>query len=677
MPYSIQTKDGIKINNIPDDIAPDSQELKDRVAQIRAGEGQQSQPTPTPSGAMIGRSMGQAAGQSLMGGIGQAVKAPFSAVGEMITGRKRKTELTESLPELQTSGLLSGESDAKVAAISPVLLATFDPNEIAQIITSNFPNVGVVYNKDAKGNVIPVLRNNETGAATIINRPGMSGLDALQAIGIGAAFTPAGRAATVAGAGAKAAGTEAAIQGAQELSGGDFTGTDVLLSGGLGFGTKFIEKGLGAAARASRGSVDDAVVQAGKDSGIPVMTSDVISPETFAGKMAQQITEKIPIFGTGGARSEQQQMRVLAVDEVAKKYGDFSYGAIVDSLKSKKDAYKRGAGNVIEATGKKLDEFGTSVPAVRTRDAIQNAKRELSKPGVIRSESAMDDLDKLIKAIDETPQNFTSLKENRTAFREIVKSTDRADRSQLTSRAKALLSEIDAGMSADMKSFALQNLSQAEYDKWVKANNVYAREAEELTKTKVKTLLDTGDITPEKVNTMLFSQNESDMRRLYNGLRPEGRANARAAIISRVFDKLGGRSSGVTPNSFASELKKYDKEISIFFKGEERAQLEGLRRVLESTRRAQDAAVTTPTGQQLIGGLSIAGLYVDPLASLGLSMTIGGLSRLYESAPVRNALLRLASVPKGSTQYEKALAEAATALSVAAQTARSSESDSK
>jgi hypothetical protein len=36
MAYSIKTKDGIVINNIPDDIAPDSQALKDRVAQERA-----------------------------------------------------------------------------------------------------------------------------------------------------------------------------------------------------------------------------------------------------------------------------------------------------------------------------------------------------------------------------------------------------------------------------------------------------------------------------------------------------------------------------------------------------------------------------------------------------------------------------------------------------------------
>lgn len=38
MPYSIKTKDGIVINNIPDDVAPDSEELKQRVAQLRGQE---------------------------------------------------------------------------------------------------------------------------------------------------------------------------------------------------------------------------------------------------------------------------------------------------------------------------------------------------------------------------------------------------------------------------------------------------------------------------------------------------------------------------------------------------------------------------------------------------------------------------------------------------------------
>ena len=43
MPYSITTKDGITIQNIPDEEPADSPRLRERVAQIRA----QMNPQPT------------------------------------------------------------------------------------------------------------------------------------------------------------------------------------------------------------------------------------------------------------------------------------------------------------------------------------------------------------------------------------------------------------------------------------------------------------------------------------------------------------------------------------------------------------------------------------------------------------------------------------------------------
>ena len=179
-----------------------------------------------------------------------------------------------------------------------------------------------------------------------------------------------------------------------------------------------------------------------------------------------------------------------------------------------------------------------------------------------------------------------------------------------------------------------------------------------------------GDVAPERVRTMLFSQQPSDVKRLYDGLTFEGRQNARAAIISDVVSKLRDRASGFTPNSFASELKKRGLQVSTFFKGEEKKQLEGLMKLLNATRRAQDAAVTTPTGQTLLGAGTGYLAFTDLFGTAGTLGTLGGLSRLYESAPVRNALLRLRSVPPGSTQFEQALREAQTALNAALQSAR-------
>ena len=60
MPYSITTKDGITINNIPDDVAPDSPELKERVAQIRLTGGQAQPTAPAMPPDTLGRQVGLA-----------------------------------------------------------------------------------------------------------------------------------------------------------------------------------------------------------------------------------------------------------------------------------------------------------------------------------------------------------------------------------------------------------------------------------------------------------------------------------------------------------------------------------------------------------------------------------------------------------------------------------------
>lgn len=128
----------------------------------------------------------------------------------------------QQLPELQDSGLLVGQDPVKAAVVTPALLTATDPNEIAQIITTNFPDVGVTYQRDSQGAVSPVLVNNKTGAATSINQPGISGLDVMQTLGLMAAYTPAGRATTALGAGAKAAATGGVIESIQSATGGEF-----------------------------------------------------------------------------------------------------------------------------------------------------------------------------------------------------------------------------------------------------------------------------------------------------------------------------------------------------------------------------------------------------------------------------------------------------------------------
>ena len=188
MAYSITTKDGITIDNIPDDVAPDSPDLKARVAAIRAG-GQPSAPVEPPK-------MGF-----------------FEGIAESVTGRARATPETQTLPEWTSMPELNQMSVASFKTALGSLLS--NPKETVQILQSNFP--GVQVRQDAKGNYL--LRSSVDQKEYAIP-PGFSMGDIPRAIGGLAAFTPAGRAATIPGAIAGAGATQAVIEASQAATGG-------------------------------------------------------------------------------------------------------------------------------------------------------------------------------------------------------------------------------------------------------------------------------------------------------------------------------------------------------------------------------------------------------------------------------------------------------------------------
>lgn len=140
---------------------------------------------------------------------------------------QRRRQEIESIPEIGQGGLLAGEDPVKVAAISPVLLATTDPREMANILSSTFKNIGIT--ETPEGELMGT--NNATGARSILNKPDISKLDVLQGLGIISVFSPAGALRTAGQRVAGAIGTEAALQTIQAGTGGEFDKEDVALAG--------------------------------------------------------------------------------------------------------------------------------------------------------------------------------------------------------------------------------------------------------------------------------------------------------------------------------------------------------------------------------------------------------------------------------------------------------------
>lgn len=212
MPYSITTKDGITINNIPDGVPADSPELKARVAAIRAGQ--------QPSESVLEA-----------GGAPTPEEPPkmgfFEGIAESVTGRARATPETQALPEWTGMPELNQMSVASFKSALGSLLS--NPKETVQILQSNFPQLGV--RQDAKGNYI--LKSSVDQKEYVIP-PGFSMGDIPRAVGGLLAFTPAGRATTIAGAAGTAGLTQAAIEATQAATGGEISPTEIAVATATG-----------------------------------------------------------------------------------------------------------------------------------------------------------------------------------------------------------------------------------------------------------------------------------------------------------------------------------------------------------------------------------------------------------------------------------------------------------
>lgn len=226
------------------------------------------------------------------------------------------TRAVQELPELGGGGLLAGEDAAKNIAITPALLTTTDPSEIASILTSNFPNIGI--QSDEAGNLIAT--NNRTGTRVVINKPGLSQLDIIQGLGLAAAFTPAGRAAAIPIAAARSGATEAVIQAVQAGSGGRFDISEVLSSTALGaLGQKasdLIESAKTQVAqllRTSDPSIDEQTIAQATEQLIPTRIPEAEIPPTAIAQpiqpsqATQQTAEREAAKITGPSSEEQRK----------------------------------------------------------------------------------------------------------------------------------------------------------------------------------------------------------------------------------------------------------------------------------------------------------------------------------------------------------------------------------
>lgn len=460
-----------------------------------------------------------------------------------------------------------------------------------------------------------------------------------------------------AGAGAQMA-AEAGLPPAAQFAAG-------LVGGALG------GRAAGVEMKPTPAAIPQAIREA-EQAGVRVMTTDVREPTTFAGRWLQRTGEMIPLAGTGGPRAAQQVERAEASVDLLRNYG------VSEGAAANENGISSVARDLLKTRGEKLLQYTNMKDAVITglRDAgpvdvtrtVARIDEEIAKLSSLRTGDVAPVIDRLEDwkraitgtlevqlpngqtRIEQRGQPITNIEVLRKQIGEAFKDPSLASVRGIGEKA---LSRIYAPLREDMGDFIKTNGQRRDYDRWRVANRNLSELAGELEIGVLKNALAKGDATPEVVRSLLFSTKPSDMRALYRNLSDEGKRNARTAVLQEAFQKAGGNFEDLSPDRFKQSLIRLGSQVGVFFSGQDLKAVEGLVRTLKMTERAGQAGVSPPTGVQAVPVVGAA-LLTDLLGGSGGALvggaTIGGVARIYESAAVRNALLKIPQVAAGSAE---------------------------
>ena len=794
MPYTIKTKDGILVTDIPDEMPQDDPKLKALVAQLRAA-GQKSAsfggapaPAQSPGAAAISP---EAAAQMTPDEV--ALLPP----AEMVAAMEARGATLDPM----------GVMGAVIRGAGPVAMGT----GIGAAAGSVIPGVGTVAGGAAGGGAMALSQFVGDPLVEVINRlfgtkltkPTDALMQLFTALGVPEPDTAAERVIQAAAAGAGGAAGSVALgqalsQAARPLAPsamkaiGDAlaAGAGQQIAGGVGSGlagqaaaeagaSPLVQMGASVAGgmagsalggmRPGPSRLAQAPLEEATEAGVRVLPGDVNPPKTGFARWVSRRVDELP-FGPGGLRAKQAQERVKAVQDLIRQYGADDLAAasseVMDDLRATHGAalqkWSTAKTEVIERLAQQMDDARSAAKsptapkpvftydldrmdlmeriAKVTKDLEVGGPNSLQRPErlrelqMLRNRLAAEDrnmarmiseaatspalkaklgvpsvvpMTNTLAKIDESIAMLKGMKTKQVEpvinilddWKQAIQGQDLAniellrkqigdvftapDLASVRSTGEKVLSGIYGAVNEDMGAFIKAAGDPSDFTKWKVANTELAKMMKELERPALKVAIEKGAETPEYISNLLFSRKRSDVEALYRGLSPTGKAAARAAVIARAAGDAG---ETVSPDKFATLIKKMGDQVGVLFEGEDLKQVNGLVRVLDFTKQAASANAMPNTGVQAVLPLGAAAVAAGLERSLGTGLegaivvgagisSAGALARAYNSAyaaavrnpEVRKILVQLPALKPGGPEELAMLKRLVSAMQVAQQ----------
>lgn len=675
---NIKTKDGIVINNIPQETMGNEILLKQMVSSLRSSSG---------------------TGTYNYSDVAQAQARPEGSPTALSGSPEQQAQLTPPDPSTTLKGL--GDAFARNVAPTAVAAAIGAPIAVAERLTNALtPAIADFINEkfNLEGTKWEQMNSQEmydfvhdklqlerpdTKAEQRAAAAGRGTAEALGAIGAGGTLQ-IGKPALGAGNLMQGIGKVLAEQPLKQVVGGALSGfgaeggAQIAESQDMGpVGSILLPLGLGILGDvAGTGLVDAAqkvnklITARGMD--LPDAAAEAIRLSQGRGEMflsdfdpttpGAQSTQSFRESTAGGtkdlrfARNPKRRQQVYdTMDDFGVVEGEYYNRDIVDDFlnergnlltkwKGEKDEVinrlSHGGMEVGEALGPE-----DTVNISKTLELIGNKGAELSALGDDTFRPILNTLANWEGSLDN--KNLVQLEFLRKRLRNTFEDPNLASVKDDGSR---LAREVYNSLNQEMGEYIIREGGQADYRKWTTANSALKSMMGDFEVGALSNLIKKGDADPSIINRFIQSNDKEMLESLYDGLSPQGIKRTQSAIMSDMA-KNATDLGELSPNQFARQLESNEAR-KVFFRQEDGAQLDGFQKWLENTKR-DEAAISAAArpGSELAGGqYALArGIWSDPRIGLPVALAgkagLGRFAKWVEQGDVRDLMIKYAAIP--------------------------------
>lgn len=421
-------------------------------------------------------------------------------------------------------------------------------------------------------------------------------------------------------------------------------------SGVIGGALKAGSKAVNAVAGKVKDKATEDILKFAKQEGVNVSFADVTTSQLA--KRVDTAAEQFGSLGSASFRAAQGKSARKAVknflDDLRPVGGDDAPKLIQESINNTATTATQRANGKFEQIFSKADEIGSDVALLNSRNLAKNMIKSESLKKQFADAGLSNELSSFAKGGQFTMRQAQEIRSN-------LLDTVRAIKAGTITSTKQTkpLEQMAKAMDFDMGRFTIKHGLHKE---WRKANKFFKDEVVPLRDSQIVNSAKTD--TPDEIFKKFFvSENKGAGRdramKLFNALDDEGRQSVRFMMVDNAYNKaLKNTNNGeiFSPAQFAGELERMQKASGVFFKGQDRARLEGFKKLMRAVQRAGQFAENPPTGNRLFLPLLAGGTGIAP----GTTATIlGGVTTaklLFTTKAGKRLLLASSKIPVDSPE---------------------------